>query len=159
MRSCIILPNEPIVIKTHLVLLLPQFHWMENENPYIHIKDFEEVWHTFHEGNTFIKLMRLKFFQFTLKDKAKLLFSSLRPQSIRSWSELQTTFLKKFFPIHRTSGLKRQITKFAALNNEIFYACWESYMEVINACPHHGFDTWMLVSYFMTACHLLWSNC
>ena len=21
-------------------------------------------------------------------------------------------------------------------------------MEVINACPHHGFDTWMLVSYF-----------
>ncbi|KAL6347751.1 hypothetical protein AAG906_026280 [Vitis piasezkii] len=22
------------------------------------------------------------------------------------------------------------------------------YMEVINACPHHGFDTWMLVSYF-----------
>ena len=21
-------------------------------------------------------------------------------------------------------------------------------MEVVNACPHHGFDTWMLVSYF-----------
>ena len=21
-------------------------------------------------------------------------------------------------------------------------------MEVINACPHHGFDTWLLVSYF-----------
>ncbi|RVW22758.1 hypothetical protein CK203_099380 [Vitis vinifera] len=26
--------------------------------------------------------------------------------------------------------------------------CWERYMEVINACPHHGFDTWLLVSYF-----------
>ncbi|KAL6325950.1 hypothetical protein AAG906_038441 [Vitis piasezkii] len=22
------------------------------------------------------------------------------------------------------------------------------YMEAINACPHHGFDTWLLVSYF-----------
>ena len=21
-------------------------------------------------------------------------------------------------------------------------------METINACPHHGFDTWLLVSYF-----------
>ena len=21
-------------------------------------------------------------------------------------------------------------------------------MEAINACPHHGFDTWLLVSYF-----------
>ena len=31
--SCIILPNEPIVIKTHLELLLPQFHGMGNENP------------------------------------------------------------------------------------------------------------------------------
>ncbi|RVW62970.1 hypothetical protein CK203_062378 [Vitis vinifera] len=26
--------------------------------------------------------------------------------------------------------------------------CWERYMEAINACPHHGFDTWLLVSYF-----------
>ena len=39
--SCKVLPNEPIVIKTHLVPLLPQFHGMENENPYTHIKDFE----------------------------------------------------------------------------------------------------------------------
>ena len=47
MGSCIVLPNEPIVIKTHLVPLLPQFYGMENENPYTHIKDFEEVCHTF----------------------------------------------------------------------------------------------------------------
>ena len=43
MGSCIVLPNEPIVIKTHLAPLLPQFHEMENENPYTHIKDFEDV--------------------------------------------------------------------------------------------------------------------
>ncbi|RVW47649.1 hypothetical protein CK203_115956 [Vitis vinifera] len=32
--------------------------------------------------------------------------------------------------------------------NEKFYECWERYMEAINACPHHGFDTWLLVSHF-----------
>nr|CAN79362.1 hypothetical protein VITISV_005901 [Vitis vinifera] len=32
--------------------------------------------------------------------------------------------------------------------NEKFHECWERYMEAINACPHHGFDTWLLVSYF-----------
>ncbi|RVW44685.1 hypothetical protein CK203_109520 [Vitis vinifera] len=32
--------------------------------------------------------------------------------------------------------------------NEKFYKCWERYMEAINAFPHHGFDTWLLVSYF-----------
>ena len=91
--SCIVLPNEPIEIITHLVPFLPQFHGTGNENPYTHIKDFEKVCHTFHEGNTSIELIRLKLFPFTLKDKAKLWFNSLRPQSIRSWSELQTTFL------------------------------------------------------------------
>ena len=74
-------PNEPIVIKTHLVPLLPQFHGMQNENPYTHIKDFEEVCHIFQEGTASIELMRLKLFPFTLKDKVittqNMLFCSL----------------------------------------------------------------------------------
>ncbi|RVW18366.1 hypothetical protein CK203_101114 [Vitis vinifera] len=45
-------------------------------------------------------------------------------------------------------ALKRQISNFSAKENEKFYECWERYMEAINACPHHGFDTWLLVSYF-----------
>ncbi|KAJ9693000.1 hypothetical protein PVL29_011915 [Vitis rotundifolia] len=92
--------------------------------------------------------MRLKLFPFTLKDKAKIWLNSLRPRSIRSWTDLQAEFLKKFFPTHRTNGLKRQISNFSAKENEKFYECWERYMEAINACPHHGFDTWLLVSYF-----------
>ncbi|KAL6319766.1 hypothetical protein AAG906_036824 [Vitis piasezkii] len=128
--SCIVPPSEKMIIIPYLVPLLPQFHGMENENPYTHIKDFEEVCHTFQEETASIDLMRLKLFPFTLKDKAKVWLSSLRPQT------------------HRTSGLKRQISNFVAMENEKFYACWEGYMEVFNACPHHGLDTWMLVSYF-----------
>ena len=92
--------------------------------------------------------MRLKLFPFTLKDKAKIWLNSLRPRSIRNWVDLQAEFLKKIFPTHRTNGLKRQISNFSAKENEKFHECWERYMEAINACPHHGFDTWLLVSYF-----------
>ncbi|WJZ90831.1 hypothetical protein VitviT2T_009948 [Vitis vinifera] len=92
--------------------------------------------------------MRLKLLLFTLKDKAKIWLNSLRPRSIQTWTDLQAEFLKKFFPTHRTNGLKRQISNFSAKENENFYECWERYMEAINACPHHGFDTWLLVSYF-----------
>ena len=35
-----------------------------------------------------------------------------------------------------------------AIEKEKFYSCWERYVEAFNACPHHGFDTWMLVIYF-----------
>ncbi|RVW63255.1 Retrovirus-related Pol polyprotein from transposon opus [Vitis vinifera] len=146
--SCIVPPTEQLVIRPHIVPLLPTFHGMESENPYAHIKEFEDVCNTFQEGGASIDLMRLKLFPFTLKDKAKIWLNSLRPRSIRTWTDLQAEFLKKFFPTHRTNGLKRQISNFSAKENEKFYECWERYMEAINACPHHGFDTWLLVSYF-----------
>ena len=55
---------------------------MESENPYAHIKEFEDVCNTFQEGGASIDLMRLKLFPFTLKDKAKIWLNSLRPRSI-----------------------------------------------------------------------------
>ncbi|RVW21349.1 hypothetical protein CK203_106315 [Vitis vinifera] len=132
--SCIVPPTEQLVIRPYLVPLLPTFHGMESENPYAHIKEFEDVCNTFQEGGASIDLMRLKLFPFTLKDKAKIWLNSLRPRSIRSWTDLQAEFLKKFFPTHRTNGLKRQISNFSAKENEKFYECWERYMEAINAC-------------------------
>ncbi|RVW20136.1 RNA-directed DNA polymerase-like [Vitis vinifera] len=111
--SCIVPPVEQLVIRPHIVPLLPNFHGMESENPYAHIKEFEEVCNTFREGGASIDLMRLKLFPFTLKDKAKIWLNSLRPRSIRNWVDLQAEFLKKFFPTHRTNGLKRQISNFS----------------------------------------------
>ena len=74
--SCIVPPTVQLVIRPHIVPLLPTFHGMENENPYSHIKEFEEVCNTFQEGGASIDLMRLKLFPFTLKDKAKIWLNS-----------------------------------------------------------------------------------
>ena len=41
--SCIIPLAEYVAVRPYLVPLLPTFHGMENENPYTHIRDFEEV--------------------------------------------------------------------------------------------------------------------
>ena len=146
--SCIVPLTEQLVIRPHIVPLLPTFHGMESENPYSHIKEFEEVCNTFQEKGASIDLIRLKLFPFTLKDKTKIWLNSLRPRSIRTWTNLQAEFLKKFFLTHRTNGLKKANSNFSAKENEKFYECWERYMEAINACPHHGFDTWLLVTYF-----------
>ena len=69
--SCIVPSIEQLVIKPHIVPLLPTLHGMERENPYAHIKEFEEVCNTFQEGGASIDLMCLKLFPFTLKVKAK----------------------------------------------------------------------------------------
>ena len=146
--SCIIPPADDVVVRPYLVPLLPTYHGMENENPYTHLRDFEEVCTTFKEGMMDMDLLKLKAFPLTLKDKAKIWLNSLRPRTIRSWAELQAEFLKKFFSAHKTNNLKRKIYTFAAHEGEKFYQCWERFMETSNACPHHGFDTWMLVNHF-----------
>ncbi|KAK1582158.1 hypothetical protein Q3G72_012337 [Acer saccharum] len=90
----------------------------------------------------------LSFFPFSLKDKAKTWLQNLRSGSIRSWDELQEQFLKKFFPPHRTNSFKRQITTFTQKLGETLYQCWERYKELLNSCPHHGFETRRFVSHF-----------
>ena len=145
---CIVPPADDVAVRPYLVPLLPTYHGMENENPYTHLRDFEEVCTSFKEGMMDMDLLKLKAFPLTLKDKAKIWLNSLRPRTIRNWAELQAEFLKKFFSAHKTNNLKRQIYTFAAHEGEKFYQCWERFLETISACPHHGFDTWMLVNHF-----------
>jgi hypothetical protein len=153
-NSCIRLPenaNDAFSIKPGMFQHLPTFHGMESENPYQHLKDFEEYCMTCKEANQNEEIMKLKLFPFSLKDKGKLWLNSLRANSIPSWKELQQEFLKKFFPVHRTNALRRAISNFAPKENESFYKCWERYNELLSACPHHGYETWSIVSFFYEA--------
>ena len=104
--SCIIPPADDVVVRPYLVPLLPTFHGIENENPYTHIREFEEVCTTFKEVVPNMDLLKLKAFPLTLKYKAKIWLNSLRPRTIRNWAELQAEFLKKFFSTTKTNSLK-----------------------------------------------------
>ena len=86
--SCIMPPIEDMVVRPYLVPLLPTFHGIESENPYTHIREFEEVCNTFKEDITILDLMRLTLFPLELKDKVKIWLNSLRPRSIRNWIEM-----------------------------------------------------------------------
>ena len=86
--SCIIPPAEDVVVRPYLVPLLPTFNGMDNENPYTHIRDFEELFITFKEGTIDMDLLKLMAFPLTLKENAKIWINSLRPRTIRSWAKL-----------------------------------------------------------------------
>ena len=136
--SCIVPPTKEMVVRPYLVLLLPIFMvWRVRTR--IHIS--KNLRRLATPSRTTMDLMRLKLFPFTLKDKAKIWLNSLRPRTIRNWTEMQAEFLKKFFSTHKTNSLKRQIFTFSGNENEKFYACWERYMEALDACPYHRFDT------------------
>ena len=69
--SCIVPPLEQLIIRPFIVPLLPNFHGMGSENPYAHIKEFEEVCNTFREEGASIDLIRLKLFLFYFEGQGK----------------------------------------------------------------------------------------
>uniref|UniRef100_A0A2N9FQI9 Retrotransposon gag domain-containing protein n=1 Tax=Fagus sylvatica TaxID=28930 RepID=A0A2N9FQI9_FAGSY len=147
--SCIMFPpNAPHVeIKQGLMAILPDFRGLENENPYVHVRAFEEVIGSFYAQNV-IETAKLRFFPFSLKDKAKGWLYTLKPRSIGSWGEMTQEFYKKFFPPHKVQQVKRKISNFAQGNDETLFMAWERFKDTYNFCPTHGYDTWRLVSYF-----------
>ena len=139
--SCIVIPEGGDVaasfnIKPGTLQSLPHFHGVEKENPYLHVKEFEEMVGTFYNQPAQLNVARLKLFPFSLKDKAKIWLNALRPQSIRTWAEMQEEFFKKFFPMHRTTTLKKDIQTFSEKDGEPFNVCWDRYRDCLNAVPH-----------------------
>ena len=61
---------------------------------------------------------------------------------------MTTAFFHKHFPHHNTNGLKRQISTFSQKDTETLHQVWERFNNLLNQCPHHGYESWLLVSYF-----------
>jgi hypothetical protein len=72
-HSCIVFPPDAshFNFKPDIIQLLPSFHGLDVENPYLHLREFEEVYNTYNDSNCSMNTIRLKLFFFSLKDKAK----------------------------------------------------------------------------------------
>ena len=97
--SCNIFPTNAnnFNFKPSMISLLLKFCGLDSENPYLHFKEFEEVFSTFYDQSCNEETIRLKLFPFSLIERAKTWLNSLRPRSIGTWQEMQTEFLQKFF--------------------------------------------------------------
>ena len=86
--SCVVLPATTAThfeLKPQIIHLLPTFHGLDREDPYMHVKDFLEICATCKFQNFTDDSVRLRLFPFSLKDKAKEWLNSLSPRSITSW--------------------------------------------------------------------------
>ena len=111
--SCIMFPsNAPHVeIKQGLMTILFDFRGLENENPYVHMRAFEEVIRSFYAQNV-IETAELRFFPFSLKNNAKGWLYTLKLKSIGNWGDMTQKFYKKFFPPQKVQQVMRKISSF-----------------------------------------------
>ncbi|CAN6465875.1 unnamed protein product [Victoria cruziana] len=136
-------------IKASTINMLPSFHGLENEDPYRHLDEFLDICATVRISHIEDDALRLQLFPFSLKEKAKHWFKSL-PTSVRiaTWDDLQSEFLKKYFPISKTNHFRRTITTFSALEGETFHQAWERMKELLRRCPHHQIPRWQILQGF-----------
>jgi len=84
-------------IKSSMIQMLSVFRRLANENPYQHIKKFEDICGTMKYNQMTEESLKLRIFPFFLKEKAKAWLLSLQPGSVSTWIGLHETFYRKFY--------------------------------------------------------------
>jgi len=81
--------------------------------------------------------IRLRIVSFALKDLAKKRLHSLAASSITSWHDFIKVFLKKFYLIHKTGLIKKNIIQFKYEPSEPFWRYFERFKDLLVQYPHH----------------------
>ena len=149
-NSCICLPEEAnqFLMKSKMIRLLPVYQGVDFENPYSFMRDFEDVCSAFLSTGSPLHIICMVLFPFALKEKAKIWFHSLAPNSIFTWEDMRNEFLNKFFPPARTNALMRAIQNFFEKLGEPFAVVWERYKDLLHAIPYHGLEVGQICAYF-----------
>jgi hypothetical protein len=135
-------------IKSGFIQMLHLFYGLNTEDPYKHLDEFIEICSTIRLRNFTKDALRMRLFQFSLKEKAKYWLTSLDTNSITSWAQMQHEFLKKYFNIGKTNHIRKSITGFSQIEGEHFHETWERMKDLLRKCPHHTVPKWQLVQCF-----------
>jgi len=97
--SCITLSplTANFQINYGMIQMLPIFLGLTNENPYQHVRKFEDICGTMKYNQMTEESLKLRLFPFSLKEKAKAWLLSLQPGTITNWIDLTEIFYRKFY--------------------------------------------------------------
>ena len=90
-------------------------------------------------------VVKMKLFPFSLRDSAKVWFSSLPRNSIDSWNKCKEAFIIKYFPPTKIISLRTQIMNFNQLDHEHVAQSCKSMKLMISNFPTHGLSLWMII--------------
>ena len=76
------------------------------------------------------------------KDLAKKWLCSLVVDSVTTWDDFIKAFLKKFYPIHKTALIRKNIMQFRQEQSEPFWRYFERFKDLLAQCPHYGVEKW-----------------
>ena len=110
-----------------MICPFPVYQGVNSEDPYSFMRDFEDVCNAFLSTGSPLHIICMVLFLFSLREKAKIWFHSLTPNSIFTWEDTRNEFMNKFFPPARTNELMQAIPNFSEKSSEPFCKTRENF--------------------------------
>ena len=94
---------------------------LRNEDPYNYLNTFYAICQTFKYEFFLDEHVKLRLFPFSLKNIARSWFNTLPINSIPSLEQKVTKFLNKYFQMHKTNAIRKEILEFTQREDEQFF--------------------------------------
>ena len=88
------------------------FSGLEDENPHIHLNEFEQTCACLHIAGMSDETLRWKLFPFSLEGKAKTWYLQTAPSKNGDWKELCSSFCLEYFSVSKIICLRLEILSF-----------------------------------------------
>ena len=141
---------ESCEINTALLNLVmkDQFAGLPSEDAATHLNNFLDLCDMQKKKDTDNNIVKLKLFLFSLRDRAKIWFSSFPKNSIDCWNKCKDAFISKYFPPAKIITLRNDIMNFKQLDHEHVAQSWERMKLMLCNCPTYGLNLWMIIQKF-----------
>jgi len=117
------------------MLLEQTFFGEEDENPYVHLREFEQLCSCLNISSMTHETLKWKLFPFSLSERAKQWYAHTVISVNGGWDELRDKFCLAFFPISRIITLYLEILTFQQKEKEILGAAWARFSSLIASSP------------------------
>jgi hypothetical protein len=115
-----------------------QFHGLPGDDANKHLDKYLTVTQSMKQHGVTDDALRLYLFPYSLTHHATAWFDRLPKNSIRTFDEMVTKFLAKYFPPSMVTKLRNDISNFRQRPDESLFEAWERYKLAIDWCPNHN---------------------
>ncbi|GJX39087.1 reverse transcriptase domain-containing protein [Tanacetum coccineum] len=130
--------NEFAIKSNHLTLIKGnQFDGRTKTDPHKHIHEFLTICDMFKYKDTENEVVRLMMFPLSLTGEAKTWLDKLNEGTIKTWDELGTAFISRFFTPALFDRLLREIQAFSQHEIESLTDAWLRMKKMLRNCHGH----------------------